>query len=546
MVKKFTLLVMGAIFVMGTAMGGSTMAQKNGVNPLKGKVKAQQEHVAEFFKNHKVTSTRAMDAVTDIITNPVGEMKYYNKNTVGLYWFDEEELVDAPALMVFGDNNEVYIQDILTDWALGSFVKGEIKDDVISVSLPQTVGYYPSYDCYINAVLLKGEGEDYEVTDVDSVNFLYDAESGELLLDLPGEPYEYMLGYVYTLEGGIWDGDGDFYQEYSPMEGVNVAPADVTFEEYILKAGNFGYPVYVGIDSENIYIKGMSAAMPLSVVIAKLDGNKATISQNQILGGYYTYWIYSKVVEEKGDKLVLCPATQGYELNVDLEKKIISSANPDLYLCFNADLNEVYYLDLLQDFQILVQDTFAGTPANPYDLIYSDADYADYGMYGFIFELPAVSTVGDVLKYEDLYYRVYVDGDLFEFIPDDMDYIYIGLDGPSTEIPYMLDNWNDIQLLTNTMHYVGIYVDGVSTIGVQSVYNYNGEETLSDIVTLDIETGEVTNTPAGVDSLVSAPVVDSSYYDLNGRKINDPSKGIFIKRSTLSNGKVVTVKVIKR
>lgn len=43
-----------------------------------------------------------------------------------------------------------------------------------------------------------------------------------------------------------------------------------------------------------------------------------------------------------------------------------------------------------------------------------------------------------------------------------------------------------------------------------------------------------------------AMVVNTEYFDLSGRKVANPSKGIFIKRSTLSDGKAVTSKVVVR
>lgn len=40
-------------------------------------------------------------------------------------------------------------------------------------------------------------------------------------------------------------------------------------------------------------------------------------------------------------------------------------------------------------------------------------------------------------------------------------------------------------------------------------------------------------------------IIKSEYFDLSGRRVNNPEKGIFIKRSTLSNGSVITNKVVR-
>lgn len=90
---------------------------------------------------------------------------------------------------------------------------------------------------------------------------------------------------------------------------------------------------------------------------------------------------------------------------------------------------------------------------------------------------------------------------------------------------------------------------GVSTRG----YNMfeNAPELYAVIILLD-ETGAVVNSNkilveghSGVESVMAdGNTVSTEFFDLNGRRVNDPSNGMFLKVDTKENGKKVTSKVI--
>lgn len=538
-------MVLGSLMAVGSASAADQLAPR--FNDSKAKIQANKN--IRLTQAPKKNVTRAGDdlEIMEVYSNPQGTPQYYKKNSVGLFWYYDDEQVDAPALFVFGDDNSVYIQDPITSWDTGNFAKGELSDGKITVSLPQTLYYWPNENMGLNMYVMKqsaSDPEEYEVDfDITSLEYIVD-EDGVITLDLPGEPYEYMLGYVYTSDGGTWDGDGDFYQDYTVAD-VNTAPAGLAFENYVMKEEGYGYMVGIGADSENLYIKGLFTGVPDGIVIAKLDGNTATISQDQVIGGYWGYWVYTKLFSFHDTNFGLAPANEVYTLNVDLENKTITSAEQDYSLAMNADLEEAKIFTYYDSFEIYVQDSFIGTPSNPYDLEFYDEYLDEYGFYYFGFELPNISTDDLVLLPGNMYYKIYLDEEAYEFEPDNFYYIYYGLDEPTTEIPFLFDNGIDIQV-SDAYHMVGIYVEGFTTIGVQAVYRYDGVVRESAIITLNLEDGEVTETPAGVETLLNSQIVNETYYDLSGRKVMNPEKGIFIKRATLSDGNVVTKKVIKK
>lgn len=90
-----------------------------------------------------------------------------------------------------------------------------------------------------------------------------------------------------------------------------------------------------------------------------------------------------------------------------------------------------------------------------------------------------------------------------------------------------------------------------------STSNYNlflrATELYAVIMLLD-ESGAIVNTnkvfvenhkyESGVDSIEAAGMVKAEYFDLSGRRVDNPSNGIFVKVATMENGSKVTSKVV--
>ena len=87
------------------------------------------------------------------------------------------------------------------------------------------------------------------------------------------------------------------------------------------------------------------------------------------------------------------------------------------------------------------------------------------------------------------------------------------------------------------------HVQGFDKIGVKLVNVYDGVTYESDIVEIDVEENGITS---GINETSSANVINETYYDLSGRKVSNPSNGIFIKHTLLDNGTVKVTKAIRR
>lgn len=540
--KKYSLIALSALFSIGIAIASpahgidsNLLSQRRGVE----NESAFKAHTLELFNSQPYLLTRAQ-ATTPIIKNPVGTYKYYTKDIKGLSQSQTgyeifEENGDATSI-VFGANNTVFIQELHPFYNFKTYVSGTIKNGVITVSLPQTVTddfYYTGYP--VNLCMVKKRGNTYDVTDIDHVDYIYNEETGSLTLDLPGDNGEYALGYCFT--NGAWTEEGILSESYKPFNGVNTLPADSKESQYMYREGDFGFPLFVSKDENNVYFRGMSPNFPQGVVIAKIDGNKATIPQNQIIGAAYGNWVYTKVMSNM-TQMIVNSAT--YSMNVDWTANVFTG-NDYMYsmVLLAGPESSPYYLEPFNNFSIYIQESYAGTPSNPKGVTVN-TDIIDMGIYILAFELSTLSTTNNVLLEDNLYYRVYVNGDLYEFEENEDDGIYMGLGGDVTDVPFLFNNGSDIVAWSYTLRTINLYLEGVSTIGVQQVYKYDGQETVSDILTYTIPED------AGVNAIEGSSVLSESFYNLSGQKIENPSNGIFIRKTQLSSGETVTSKIIRK
>ena len=509
-------------------------------------------------------AAKAME-VTEVITEVSGNRVLMQKEASGIYsslnYLYEYEASDLLSKLVYSeDGSEVYFQTILTKSGLTSYVKGTVCDNEITVSLPQTVAWFENgSDSYGVNLCIASFGVDNEgmvtsevQTQIDTVTFTIDPENGEIELNLPGNEGQYMLALAYS-DDSTWTGFGDFTQHYMPTDIELLSmPEDVEPQTYSFIEGKYGYRTEVAFKDGYLYIKGLCEELPDGVLRASYDEatNTAQIPQDQFIGIYEgQYLIITKVVIPQNNTIVLAPETMEFTLTVDREKEEIYPAQvggSPSYLCFNADPSRVFYLQIIRDFIMKVQDTYAGTPLNPFNLLYEEAFLDLIGYTSFYFFVPFVSTVNTLLDESCLYYRVFMDGELMEFTSDPSTHEYMGLDGTVSELPVMFNNMNDIYHEPySAEREVGLYTEGFDTLGVQMVYRYDDEVTVSDIITLDIHTGEVINSGSGVESLTVGDIVSCRYYDLQGRIVSNPDKGLYIRSVTLTDGSVVTDKVRK-
>ena len=526
-------------------------------------------------------ATRANQENT-VIREAEGENRMYSKYSVGTTLFGNDVILyyeTFPADIVWGENNEVFVKNIFSTIAFESYIKGVVEGDVITFPTGQLVEFiedeeYGDYGLAVGIARKEIQGDKiYFFNDPSITSFSMKLNSdGGLELMLPGEPFdgveipEYVLNLYYSDEEDVFLCVTDFCQIYTPEDLTEITmPEGVEPETYIfIDEYDFASVINVAYTPDYIYLQGLNPMMKESVVRARIDGNKAYIAQNEFQGVYMDlFFIFTKIVipnpdyneeDEESPEYILAPPNMEFTLTFDREAGIIQSDNKDIYLAFMPDEDTIdNALCFLSEFIIRYQSTLAGVPSNPTHLEFYTNWVYYYGCSSFQFYLSNYSTDGMLIDEEHLYYQVLVDGEPIIFAEEEVINLngepaiaYPGVVGEQRWLPYLFNNFYDVNKFTNNSFDVGIYVEGFETLGVQSLYIYDNVATLSDIVTLNIITGEVTIT-TGVDAIEDSLDIRSvEYFDLNGIKTLHPSNGIFIKKITLSDGTVRTLKQVVR
>ena len=520
--------------------------------------------------------------VTDVITDPEGEIEYYDKDAAGTFLFQGELFMykdTVPATILRSKDNVVYFKNIISAYPADYYVKGTVEGNTITVATDQTIEYFGAEGYGVNFGVFKTVPS--VENGVDVVKFEYAPEvksiefkvgdDGSMEMILPGEPFdgvnppEYVAGLYYT-DNLMFTGFCDFSQKYTRLElqlisipeGAEVLPY-VYVDQY-----NYASIVDVAFYEGYLYIRGLTSMLPDATVKAKIDGNKAVIPQNEYMGIYFDmYYIFTKVLYENPDydetdpesmPFVFAPSDVGFELEIDSDTRTISANKDGVYLSFHCD--DTDFLNSLGFFGMFVlhyQASFAGTPSNPVDLEYTTQFAPAQGFNDFFFTLSNFSEKGTLLDAEYLYYKVFVNGKPLVFKEEETynllgerTVIYAGVPIQVELIPYYFNNNEDIFKFSDNAFDVGIYTDDVQTIGVQTVYYFENEFTYSDIVTLDVATGEITTAPGdnGVDSVVSDGTTSEEYFTLDGRRVVNPGHGIYLKVATDASGARHTKKVL--
>lgn len=541
-------------------------------------------------KNHK---RRVVDS--DITEQPQGTPQEYSKASGGYYFYGSyTPYMDyGQAATIYWDGNDAYIYNILSYKETDTYVRGTREGDVLTVPLNQMVAF--TQDFAIRIGLLRTEivvapNPDWEDDDPEDmkeityINFVYSedydkvtysiGEDGSLSLvipelpegtEIPDDGYthldpadygfpDYALGFYYT-DDLTWTGDGDIYQDYTEFNYTLVEePVGATYNYFsYVNHYDMGVLVYVARLGDKLFIKGLSAYAPNAVFEANLvqtdKGLVASVPQLQFVGstedGYYNLLTRTKVYDPKiRDYTLASPEVDAeFTVKTDDNGNIVSmTGSNDKVLVFNYADDEYDPYDEFPGVTLRYQESLEGTPVAPTGAYFEDHS-AWLGANYLFFYFTQFSEEGNILDVDQLFYRVFVNGEPYEFVQHDGNNLkgefttmYQGVKTPTTLVPFTFYNGLDLWSDEYHLFYVGFYQTDIESIGVQTIYTYGDEPTYSDIVTIDV---------AGVKDIQDAEAVATEYFDLSGVKVARPDKGIFIKRTVMSDGSVRISKEVK-
>lgn len=460
--------------------------------------------------------------------------------------------------VVEGTDGCLYVQDPISSLQMEAWIKlDKVEDGKYVAKFPQDV-----YEENMEGLILFGQinllefyvdPEDPDVprykmvTDIPNEAY-YTWKDGVLTQDVtdPENPKKYILGATSNYGYGEqeWLGIGDLTNTWRTAEDTGVpVPENVKFDTYTLSHDEGLCKAQVGFDGDNVYVKGLVATNPDGAVRGVIADGKAVFEAGQYLGPdederFHEYfrpvkqgWVYDPYwgMELPGtvdaDEIV-------FDFNAD--SRTLTAADDESAIIVNGGRTPfeiaVYNNPVFEPFADIPRK-----PMKPY--IKEFIPFNEYEGNGYIrCEVYAKDTDGRRLDPDCVFYNMLIDGEVQTFCTDT--YLYLKED--ITDIPFAFTDQYDIYTIGENLKYLFFYMDGFSTIGVQSYYVGGGEKTYSDVATYTVVTSGLK------DSLKDTDVESVTYRDVSGRAVTAGTKGLLIKTVTLSDGSVKTSKVINR
>ncbi len=487
---------------------------------------------------------------------PEGELSWLDRTCDGFvkqaYEAIHSQILGSVVQMVEGEDGYVYLSHMASEYPVNTWTRFEREGNTLVMNGVQAiyVEYDEDYDEELTVYLAPMKVEINEnnvgtfVVPEDCRYVFNIGEDGSLTSADP----KMLLGVCVhtpdeTVEGNnvwIWRGFGDRDIKMTEAKGEPVAlPEGLDVANWVMFDGYMNNFVQVAIDGEDFYVNGVDRSLPEAWIKGKIADGKVTFPSGQYLGAdmeiyYYSYFCGAEFSEEEDeDGSVIAVASYADSAIFDYDAEIGKLTMERGYI-INSTPKELFPLYFYDNVTIGLQHRNPEiAPKAPYDLEYY---YDDWGQSVW-FMLPNVDEEGNILFVDNLYYEIYVNGELqyFDIIDEDWNV------ENTSRVPYMYDDWNDFWVATSNPedHTVYLYYDGdVNSIVIRSIYvNENGEDLYSEPAYWGdpVAVGEIggENVPVAV-----------RWYDLQGRPVNGKISGVAVRVAEYSDGSVVRSKVI--
>lgn len=505
----------------------------------------------------------AQDQNESIINKaPEGTILLYSRDSEGFYydWGNRTYGTREGGISIIdGTDGFTYIHNPITGWATNTYIKGIREGNQVKVTLPQRI--YQDRDVennkmiYFNAAILdnvSGNAGTFDYRVSEQTELVYNiAEDGSLSFDFGNdEDTQYpskVLGMIST-EGIFYVGDVSQvltpvdYDSAAPPEGLQTENWEIfdsaTADNHTVNIGFEGNDVFL-YNFDNIYA-------PRTWIKGTIDGDVISFPTEQFLGEFngYFYWYLASNFYETQDSFSFEPIAS-VDFTIDREKMIMRAPEHSSMVA-NPRKSEIgldypefmWYEDPVIKMMTEIPSSYI--PQNPTFIAF--VDYYQYLGYNYCeFRVNPLSVDYDLLNTEDIYFHIYLNGVAEEFFQSEGDF----------DFPFSYFGENPGSMIVQSFGgNVGmfLFMDGLDTIGIETVYYApNDEIYTTDIITYNIETGEVTSgDPEGVESLYTGDVVATEYFDISGHKLQQPQKGLVIQRQRYSDGRIKSRKLMLR
>ncbi len=494
-----------------------------------------------------------------VTTPPAGEKTTYSRDCVG-YWSFSTKIYDqvdkgGVVNMVKGDNNEVWLDNPLALMALKSWMKGTLSNDGKTITFKGAQAVYAETLNEETTYFYMAPLE-FVVEKEDGSGWYYPTADATYEYDLDGTTWKprdltKVHGLCRLMDDGTlsWIGYGNYDQILTPQTStLTELPEGLTYDKWVVKYDGGGHMADVARTDTKMYVRGLLPNAPQGWAVGNVTRDRVVFPVGQYVGEttdmHFAYVFGGEVRSEYNEyydtyfnnvyasrqleftynaaDMILseCPAVTCVTLNYR------AGTNPDTYQVQSSIVNPTV--------RYLVRDPEC-PPANPYSI--SIFAYDDQTGYGFVdFRFLNEDANGYILPTEDLYYRVFMNGKLHTFYPDE----YGALEAPMVLVPYnFYDLYDfDVQGYLHTFYY---YSDSLDTMGIQTIYKPEGIETplVSNLISFDVIGGIHSD-------MADKTVSTQEWFDLQGRRVENPASGLYIVRTVYTDGTVSTTKTVKK
>lgn len=471
--------------------------------------------------------------------------------------------------VVFSDNGtDVWFKDPLTHAPAGTWIKGTLKDGIITVETPQLMDRTEN----------DGKVEDWYVQRLRKV--IVSTESGEVTDWVP-DTEKTSITYRFTGDSIVQVPEEDIklgmtnegkYMFYGESDAVYVLHTDRTVKfpagskpgrwSFIYNNDAYAHQAEVVIDGNDFYLKGFWLDFPEACIKGAISGDKIVFPSGQFLGRLtganaprYIYFTSARKNPEKFGNAVIS-MDDDMEFSYDKEAQTVTPLFDTslLPVVRNGKMPEVADdkpRATLKGMRMKAIESIASLP----DISLSKGCAfveEEYGWGSIEFTFRAFDSEKNALNPRQMSYSIWQDDEILVLDKEDAKYpeAYEGIDEPTSEIPYLLDNDYGITSSGSAAkRTVMFYKLGFTEVGVQGFYydDMSGKKLSTRISYINPATQEIRVVDApesGVEETEAgwADAVETLRYDLNGNRVAAGFKGIVVEQTRYSDGTVKTVK----
>lgn len=461
--------------------------------------------------------------------------------------------------LVFGNDNAVYLENPINSLYTKTWIKGyRAEGDTIAFQLPQPI--YAEEDVFSGDTMygylyrLHPETVDDKNTfrpNEGEANQLlkYVWRNDSLIMVMPKDE---MIGMCRA--NGNWTSYAEATYKAVKLDNNTAAPSDAaTVQDGLMlymdvEGQSQLYPVKYAFDGDDVYLGDLSANIKGLWIKGKKEGTTVTFPPTSYIGidtttacyMYASSAVMGKGVDEMGTEFdKACLSTEPLVFTYDAENNALSTKGIMMIHKSVDDDRSTNIFDTYRYALINAWDKRPAAPLPPKLTAFQPYDPNPWGGPGGLqFTLSYYSTDFNYLDPSHLYYNLYIDGELVTFSPDD----YQNLETEMTDVPYSFSDQYEFYKYDENNRTIYFYKDVKKKIGMEAVY-VDGDLRFGSGITEYYPNGD----PTGVDMTEATvkQIKSVDFYDLLGRKLSAPAKGICIRTVTYTDGSKASRKIVK-